>query len=301
MTCAPPAAPQHADHPPTHSLTPTPTHAQIYYINSSSMAKLRGCHVDMCSYMPRHSGRIKVRGHMRVVWSAVTEFMAQLLICGHVIVHAVPSRAHQGVWACVGGVSCAVGSRCRCCVVGVPAGSPACPQHMIIIIIRIPLPLQPAAHTASAPLWTTHGTPHAAHTAHSKRTLRMAHNARCGQTVRGTRPAHAQDKWKAQRKRTGQAAPINSFNDSNAPHLMQHPSSSSSSSSSSSNGVGGAAAVQDPHLQQHPSSSSSSGSSSSQGPGHGAPMGAVLEAGGKVGVSRLCCMCGRARGPGGLL
>ncbi|KAF5841484.1 histidine phosphatase superfamily [Dunaliella salina] len=31
----------------------------VYYITSSSMAKLRGCQVDMCSYMPRHSGRIK--------------------------------------------------------------------------------------------------------------------------------------------------------------------------------------------------------------------------------------------------
>jgi len=33
----------------------------VYYITSSSMAKLRGCQVDMCSYMPRHSGRIRVR------------------------------------------------------------------------------------------------------------------------------------------------------------------------------------------------------------------------------------------------
>ena len=48
----------------------------VYYITSSSMAKLRGCQVDMCSYMPRHSGRIKV-----CVWVWVCLLCVCVIVC----------------------------------------------------------------------------------------------------------------------------------------------------------------------------------------------------------------------------
>ena len=48
----------------------------VYYITSSSMAKLRGCQTDMCSYMPKNAGRIKVMEYMYLA----CEMMGQALV-----------------------------------------------------------------------------------------------------------------------------------------------------------------------------------------------------------------------------